>query len=126
MRRLILLAIIASVMNTASAELPAADSTLRHVVLLKFKNDAGANGIKAVEDAFKVLPSKIHQIKGFEWGTNSSPENLNDGLTHCFFVSFDSEKGRDEYLVHPAHKEFVEVLKPVLDKVVVLDYWSRK
>jgi hypothetical protein len=29
-------------------------------------------------------------------------------------------------LPHPAHQAFVEVLKPHLDKVLVLDYWSKK
>ena len=34
------------------------------------------------------LPSKIDAIKDFEWGTNNSPENLAQGFTHCFFVTF--------------------------------------
>ena len=41
-------------------------------------------------------------------------------------VTFDSEKGRAEYLPHPDHMAFVEVLKPVLDKVRVLDFWANK
>jgi hypothetical protein len=65
-------------------------------------------------------------IKDFEWGKNTSPENLNQGLTHCFLVTFSSDKDRDTYLVHPDHKAFVEVLKPHLDKVTVLDYWAGK
>jgi hypothetical protein len=100
--------------------------TLRHVVLFKFKDGAKAEDIKKVEDAFRALSGKIKLIKDFEWGTNVSPENLNQGLTHCFFVTFKSDKDRDDYLVHPAHKEFVEILKPVLDKATVVDYWSKK
>ena len=99
---------------------------LRHVVLFKFKDGSSASDIKTVEDAFKALPSKISEIKDFEWGTNNSPENLNQGLTHCFFLTFTSEKDRDTYLVHPAHKAFGDVLKPHLDKVTVLDYWVKK
>ena len=79
---------------------------------------------KKVEEAFRKLPSEIKEIKAFEWGTNNSPEKLNNGFTHCFFVSFRSEKDREVYLPHPAHKAFVEILKPVLDKVLVLDYWA--
>ncbi|MDZ7649069.1 MAG: Dabb family protein [Cytophagales bacterium] len=30
-----------------------------------------------------------------------APKGLNQQLTHCFFVSFASDKDRDEYLVHP-------------------------
>lgn len=97
---------------------------LRHVVLFKFKDDASATDVKKVEDAFKVLPSQIKEVKAFEWGKNNSPENLNQGFTHCFFVSFASEKDRETYLPHPAHLAFVEILKPHLDKVLVLDYWA--
>jgi hypothetical protein len=99
---------------------------LRHVVLLKFKNGSTTAEIKKVEDAFRALPSKIDVIKGFEWGTNNSPEHLNQEFTHCFFVSFDSEKDRDVYLPHSAHKAFVEVLTPHMDKVLVIDYWAKK
>jgi hypothetical protein len=57
-------------------------------------------------------------------GTNNSPEGLNDGFTHCFFVSFNSEQDRAVYLPHPAHQAFVDVLKPYLDKALVIDYWA--
>lgn len=102
------------------------EKMLRHVVLFKFKDSATAEQVKAVEDAFRELPSKIKEIKDFEWGTNNSPEGLNQGLTHCFFVSFASEADREVYLPHPDHKAFVDVLGPVLDKVTVLDYWAQK
>jgi hypothetical protein len=98
---------------------------LRHVVLFKFKDSATSSQVQEIEYAFKALPSKIKEIKGFEWGTNNSPENLNQGLTHCFFLSFESEKDRDAYLPHPAHKEFGKLLGPYLDKVVVVDYWAK-
>jgi hypothetical protein len=97
---------------------------LRHVVLFSFKTGSTPEQIKAVETAFAALPQKIKQIKSFEWGTNNSPENLDQGFTHCFFVSFASEEDRAIYLPHPDHKAFGEVLKPVLDKVLVIDYWT--
>ncbi len=102
------------------------DKQLRHVVLFKFKESSTPADIKKVEDAFRGLPSKIKEIKGFEWGTNNSPENINQGFTHCFFVSFASEKDREVYLPHPAHKDFVAVLQPHLDKVLVIDYWAQR
>ena len=97
---------------------------LRHVVLFKFKEDTPPDKTKELENAFRALPGKISLIKKFEWGTNSSPENLSQGFTHCFFVTFSSDADRDAYLVHPAHKEFGKLLKPILDKVLVLDYWA--
>lgn len=102
-----------------------ADSVLRHVVLFKFKDGTAPEDIKKVEDAFSALPNKIPQIKGYEWGTNNSPEGLDKGLTHCFFLTFESEEDRSIYLPHPDHKAFGEVLGPHLDDVLVLDYWTK-
>jgi hypothetical protein len=113
----------ATLMGNAQSQ-PAKNQLLRHVVLFKFKDSSSAADIKKVEDAFRALSSKIPTIKSFEWGKNNSPENLNQGLTHCFLVTFASEKDRDAYLPHPEHQAFVEVLKPHLDKVTVIDYWA--
>lgn len=117
--------ILAGVVHAQNNKKPSA-KLLRHMVLFKFKDESSAADIKKVEDAFRALPSKIKEIKGFEWGRNNSPENLNQGFTHAFFVSFASEKAREIYLPHPAHKDFVKILSPHLDKVLVLDYWAGK
>ncbi|RMB63505.1 Dabb family protein [Dokdonia sinensis] len=101
------------------------DRTLRHIVLFKFKDNASDQEIKGVINAFEKLPSQIEEISAFEWGINNSPEGLNKDLTHSFLVSFNSEKDRDTYLIHPEHLAFVEVLKPHLDDVLVLDYWTK-
>jgi hypothetical protein len=97
---------------------------LRHVVIFKFKGASPAIEVQKVVDGFRALGSKIPEIASFEYGTNNSPEGLNDGFTHCFLVTFKSEKDRDAYLPHPAHKAFVELLKPHLDKAMVIDYWA--
>src|SRR5690242_20510381 len=110
--------------HTQAQQKPTGKS-LRHVVMFKFKDGTLPADVKKVEDAFAGLAKKIRLIKQFEWGTNNSPENLNQGLTHCFLVTFSSEKDRDDYLVHPEHQAFVEILKPHLDKVTVLDYWAK-
>ncbi|MUH36697.1 Dabb family protein [Zobellia amurskyensis] len=101
------------------------DSLLRHVVLFKFKPETSQENIKKVEEAFTALPSKIPQIVGYEWGLNNSPEGLNDGFTHCFFLTFKSEEDRAIYLPHPDHKAFGEVLGPHLGGVLVVDYWAK-
>lgn len=96
---------------------------LRHVVLFKFIESATAEDIAKIEQAFAALPGKIPQIKSYEWGTNNSPEGLDKGFTHCFFLTFESEEDRAIYLPHPDHKAFGGVLGPHLDDVLVLDYW---
>ncbi|MBX3257430.1 MAG: Dabb family protein [Chitinophagaceae bacterium] len=119
---IIMLAIIGTISSCANNN---ETKMLRHVVLFKFKDDATPGQVKQVEDAFRALPSKIKEIKAFEWGTNNSPEGLSQGLTHCFFVSFASEKDREVYLPHPEHKAFVSLLQPYLDKATVVDYWAQ-
>jgi len=99
---------------------------VRHVVLFKFKEGTTAQQIKTVEDAFRELPSKVHEIVGFEWGTNISPENRDQGFTHCFLVTFNDAKGRDAYLPHPAHKAFGKVAGPYIDKVLVIDFVAKE
>ena len=116
--------LFATDMTYAQTSRKAPGKLLRHVVLFKFKDNASPADIQKVEEAFRALPSIITEVKKFEWGKNNSPENLNQGFTHCFFVSFISEKDRDLYLPHPAHKAFTELLKPYLDKALVIDYWA--
>ena len=97
---------------------------LRHIVLFKFKETAMESDIAKVETAFKALTAKIEQIQGFEWGLNISPENLNKGFTHGFLLTFNSEKDRDLYLPHPDHIAFGEIIQPILEDVLVVDYWT--
>jgi lysophospholipase L1-like esterase len=97
---------------------------LRHVVLFKFKDDSTPADVARIVAAFRGLPAKITEIDGFEWGTDVSPEGKSQGFTHCFLVTFKTEADRDAYLPHPAHKEFVSIVGPHVDKVCVVDFWG--
>ncbi|TDE06002.1 Dabb family protein [Flavobacterium sandaracinum] len=99
---------------------------LRHVVLFGWKEGTKLATIDKVVTAFRNLEHKIELIQAFEWGVNNSPENLSNGLTHCFTITFNSEADRDAYLTHPDHKAFVALLNPAPDKVTVVDYWTTK
>ncbi len=128
MKKYIILACLTCIGFTGIHAQTAAKSTpvLRHVVLFKFFDKSTPADVKKIEETFLALSGKIKLIKDLEWGVNNSPEKLNQGLTHCFFLSFSSEKDRDEYLVHPAHKDFVSIAGPHIDKVTVVDYWVHK
>ena len=97
---------------------------LRHVVLFKFKESVTKDQVAEVVAAFGALPGKIDTIRGFEWGTDVSTEMKADGFTHCFVVTFADVTGRDEYLPHPEHKKFGELLGQlgVLEDAFVVDY----
>ena len=102
-----------------------ASATLRHVVLFAFKEDATPEQVDAVVADFATLPGAIPGIVSYEWGTNVSPEGLNDGFTHCFTLTFASAEARDGYLAHPAHGRFVDTLGASLARSLVLDYWAQ-
>ena len=91
---------------------PKQEKVLRHVVMFGFKPEVSAQQIKEVEDAFCALPSQIDLIKGYE-------------LTHCFFLTFNSDADRDAYLIHPAHKAFGKVLGNKASAITVVDYWTK-
>ena len=105
--------------------MPANSTRLRHVVLFAFKESATAEDVDAVVADFAALPQAISGIVSYEWGTNVSPEGLNDGFTHCFTLTFASAEDRDAYLVHPAHERFVGTLGKSLARSLVVDYWAQ-
>ena len=122
---LLLLFAVMLVTPQAHALAKAKKGVYRHVVLFAFNEDVTKEQIKEVEVAFGNLPKKIDTIIDFEFGTNVSPENINDGLTHCFFVTFKDKAGLEVYLPHPAHEKFVALVKDKLAKVVVVDYIAK-
>jgi len=99
---------------------------LRHVVIFKYNDEADEDVIKKINNSFNALPKHISAIKDFEWGLNDSPENFHQGFTHCYMLTFNSESDRDSiYTPHPKHQEFVASLQPYLEKVFVVDYWTK-
>ena len=129
---MMILAIVGSLglaMTLSQSKDAAADDnpakTLRHIVLYKFKDELKPRQVQEVVDAFAALPKKIDTVVGFEHGANISAEGKSEGMTHCFVVSFRDEKGRDAYLAHPAHLEYVKLAKDRREKVVVFDYWTK-
>ena len=97
-------------------------SNVRHIVLFKFKDDVEKENVDEIVAAFGDLKNQISEIADYEAGTNVSPENLDQGYTHCFVVTFKTIADRDAYLPHPAHKKFVELLDGKIDKVLVFDF----
>lgn len=117
---------ILAVLMLMTSSLHAEEAPYRHVVLFKFKETSSAEEVKKVEKAFAALKEvKDLNIQDYEWGKNVSPEGLNDGFTHCFFVTFKNKADLEAYLPHKAHKDFVSILKPHLDKVLVVDYVAK-
>ena len=102
----------------------AGSAGLRHVVMFRFHPRATPSSIAKIEAEFQALAKTVPGIELFEWGTNNSPENLSDGFSHVFLLTFSRESDRDTYLSHPNHLKFVDILlsEGVLSAAKVLDY----
>ena len=113
-------------LGVTAAEAVAKRGKLTHTVFFKFKETATKEQIVTVENDFRALKTKIPGIATLEWGTNVSPEKHDKGFTHAFILTFATEKDRDAYLVHPAHKAFGESLGAVLADAFVIDFWTKE
>jgi hypothetical protein len=98
---------------------------LRHFVAFGFKSTATPADIDKVIASFRELGKTVPQVQSIESGVNVSPEHLNKGLTHAFFVTFANEKDRDIYLTHPEHEKFKILIKPLIADVLVMDFVGR-
>lgn len=101
---------------------PADPGRVHHLVFFKFKDDAGAETLDKILAAFAALPQKVSGLISYQAGRDSSPEKLAQGFTHGFLLTLVNDRARDDYLVHPAHREFVELVRPALAEVLVLDF----
>ena len=97
---------------------------MKHIVAFKYKAGATPEQINEVTKAFKALPGKIPGITSFESGVNDSPENLNQGFTHVYLITFENAEARDAYLPHPEHKQFGDLLRKldILEEAFVIDF----
>lgn len=121
MKKLLLLSLL--VITSFAVFAQKEKTQLRHVVLFTFKATSSKEDVAKVTRNFNDLYGKVPEVKNMEWGLNMSPEHLDQGFTHCFVLTFSSEKDLASYQLHPAHKAFQEVLKPHMDKVFVVDYF---
>jgi hypothetical protein len=119
-------AILALVDPTTAAPEKVPEKVLRHIVMYQFKPTTTKEQVQDVIDAVAGLPKKIDTIVGFEHGTNVSNEGKSEGFTHVFVVTFKDEAGRETYLKHAAHDEYVKVVRDKREKVVVFDYWATR
>ncbi|MEX0336759.1 Dabb family protein [Vibrio tubiashii] len=95
---------------------------IRHILLIKFKQDAQLSEIAKLRALFEQMPNKIEGVLEVEWGLNDSPEDKNQGFTHSVLMTFVDEAGRQNYLPHPEHDALKDVFRPLLDDIIVFDY----
>lgn len=94
---------------------------IQHIVLFKFKPEVTQQKITELLNLLAELQQLIPGITYFAGGPNFSPEGLNQGYTHGFFMTFVSVDARDTYLPHPEHERVKAALFPCIDSVLAFD-----
>jgi hypothetical protein len=99
-------------------------STLRHIVIITFKDDARSDSIKALDNLYSAL-SKNAMVKNFEMGVNVSSRD--SGIVkHVYVTSFASKDDMDNYRKLPEYQQLFKTSLPISSDVTVVDYWANK
>ncbi|MFM7970060.1 Dabb family protein [Aeromonas sp. A-5] len=94
---------------------------IRHILLIAFKPDASLL-IAAVRAAFPRHTGQGQRRDRRGVGENDSPEGRDEGFTHSVLMTFADEAARQRYLPHPDHDALKAIFRPVLERIIVLDY----
>ncbi len=97
-------------------------SKIKHIALFKFKADTSSEQIEEVFQQIMDLSETIPGIEDYVSGPNNSPENLNDGFTHGFVMTFTDAAARDAYLPHPDHEQIKASILARAERFVVFDF----
>ena len=106
---------------------------IKHIVLLKFKQDTSEAQIENLMNDLANLKLELSGIEEFSWGKYNSHEGLNQGFTHGFEMLFTNSHYRDDYLTHPKHCKIAYSIHQHLEKnkekapaLVAFDYIYKK
>lgn len=101
---------------------PAEPGRVHHMVFFKYKDSATEEQIEEIQSEFAALEKKIPGLLEFQSGQQTSDVEQTKGFTHAYVLTFIHNRARNDYLIHPAHKEFVTLVGPVLEEPLVLDF----
>lgn len=97
---------------------------IRHIVMIKLKDFENlidkTNAAEEIKAGLEALPIKIEQIKYYEVGLNiSTSANAHDLV---LVSDFETLETLDEYRVHPAHVEVVNIILKHSAATQVVDF----
>lgn len=107
-----------------SAETTKPEKKLRHVVAFKYKPGTSLEQMKKVTADFHALKQKVPEIIEFEGGPDIHFQEKKGKFTHCFIVTVKDEEDLAAYGKHPDHQAFSQSVDPLLEEVMVVDYWE--
>lgn len=97
-------------------------SQVKHFGLFKFKDGIDEDQISRCFGEMRGMVGRIPGLLEVCCGPyDENEEQLHDGFTHGFVMTFESRELRDAYLPHPIHEEVKELVVPCLERVTVFD-----
>ena len=78
---------------------------IRHIVMVKARNDLPAGELETVLAGLAALGSRLPGMLAFAGGRDVSPEGLQRGYTYVFTIDFADAAARDAYLVDEEHRK---------------------
>ena len=115
---------LALLLTVALAMCAAAEKQVHHMVMFTWKDGTTAEQQAAIATALTVLKDKVPGVVSLTYGKQNSTEGAaqKHGFQYGLSVVFANAAARDVYVTHPAHLAAIDVLKPQLVDVAVLDY----
>ncbi len=97
-------------------------SKVKHIALFKFKEGTPQEQIDKLFEDIMDLSENIDGIEDYVSGANISTENLSQGYTHGFVMTFQDIAARDAYVPHPEHERVKAAILAITDSMVVMDF----
>ena len=95
---------------------------LRHIVMMKFKNRDTASEISLkVKKMLDGLVPVVDSLNRMEVGMNINQKPAAYDLV--LTADFDDEAGLNAYRSHPDHVHILNLMREVVDKTTVVDYF---
>lgn len=98
---------------------------IRHIVLLRFRDDVGETQRQEIYAELRGLVGTIDGLLDATFGPNVSPEGLSKGFSDGFVMDLRDAESRDRYLAHPLHQaagaKLVAACEGGLDGVLPFD-----
>jgi len=94
---------------------------LRHVVLLKFVDEATQEQRQAVLDGLATLPPAIPAIRSYVFGLDAGIAEGNYDI--AVVADFDDASAYRDYAAHPLHQQLIaERIRPILAARAAVQY----
>jgi hypothetical protein len=93
---------------------------LKHVVFLKFKPEASESDIEDIEKGLASLPSRIPEIKRYEFGRDI----LRSDRSYDFALisEFEDQEAMGRYQIHPYHFAVLNKIRAICEDIVSVDF----